>query len=94
MDLVLRLSKRLCEILRYAQNDTIAVEKEIWVDIYIIANFFLLVEKIFSPCRDKCFYLPILLLKQSGIAKKRVCLTKEFYIAEVRQDVFVKTLEA
>lgn len=50
MDLVLRLSKRLCEILRYAQNDTIAVEKEIWVDIYIIANYF-------STCRENFFSL-------------------------------------
>ena len=29
-------------------------------------------------------------LKQNGIAKKRVRLTKDFYIAKVRQGVFVK----
>lgn len=31
------LSKAHCEILRYAQNDTIVVKKSIWVNIYIIA---------------------------------------------------------
>ena len=30
-------------------------------------------------------------LKQNGIAKKLARLTKEFYIAKVRQGVFVKT---